>query len=293
LLWLDDIIMADHRKHHHNKEEHKKEADDDVITRRVILRESGDFDMENIRYLTLGGRLVRDVSVVGACLNLVELNLSANLIADVSSLGKLTCLQVLDLRSNRISNIEPLSSLEKLEKLNLAGNLLATGRQLTCLSQLSELKSLTLDDGDKLSNPICKLDAYPQLVIGNLNKIIDFDGMRIRGVGSKFYRMCTDVINASSPTAALNGENGDCENKDFDQLAMSLNNNNISGGGGGGGGGNSSWFQSSDFSHVTSSSSSYDVVVGEATRKFERLLNESRKLLARCHANKCADVIIS
>ena len=71
----------------------------------MILRESGDFDMENIRYLTLGGRLVRDVSVVGACLNLVELNLSANLIADATSLGKLTCLQVLDLRSNRISNI--------------------------------------------------------------------------------------------------------------------------------------------------------------------------------------------
>ena len=98
-------------------------------------------ELKGITALSAPERRISDLTVLGYCVNLTNLDLSRNYrISDISPLASLTKLTGLDLSANRISDVSPLASLTNLTGLGLAYN------RISDISPLASLTGLTILD---------------------------------------------------------------------------------------------------------------------------------------------------
>ena len=93
----------------------------------------------NLKFLSLSGNNISDVSALSGLPQLNSLSLNDNNISDISTLSELTELNTLNLINNNISDVSALSGLTKLEWLRLRGNNISDISTLSELPQLAEL----------------------------------------------------------------------------------------------------------------------------------------------------------
>jgi len=128
------------------------------------------------------------------CTSLTDLDISCNKITDVSPLSGLDQLVSLNLASNLITNIDCFRNLTSLEQLKLEGNKITS---IKCLGNLKQLSKIRLSDHlVRLTNPICSDKLYPHNIINTLQQIIEIDGLRVRGKGSDFFKLCNRNVNS-------------------------------------------------------------------------------------------------
>ena len=92
-----------------------------------------------LKYLSLSGNNISDVSALSGLTKLNRLYLSNNNISDISTLSGLIKLNTLNLSDNNISDVSALSGLTNLRWLWLRGNQISDVSALSGLTQLTEL----------------------------------------------------------------------------------------------------------------------------------------------------------
>jgi Leucine-rich repeat (LRR) protein len=75
------------------------------ITSDLIKRETGEFDIEIAKWLSLPGRSIGKIEGLGSCICLLTLDLSHNNIGEIVGLEALAALQRLNLSHNSISRL--------------------------------------------------------------------------------------------------------------------------------------------------------------------------------------------
>ena len=89
--------------------------------------------------LTLSGKGIKDISIIGECRNLKILDLSGNEISDLRPLMELSCLEQLCISNNTVSDLRPLIGLPTLNVLEAADNLIIETMSVGAMSGLREL----------------------------------------------------------------------------------------------------------------------------------------------------------
>ena len=142
--------------------------------------------MQELRYLTAGGKGITDIRGLEFAQNLVELHLGdeGNYVTDLSPLATLTALTYLNVGGNQVADIRPLANLTNLTGLSLWNNQVtdvAPLRSLTALTYLnladnyvSDLgplaKLISLDELDLFDNEV--KDLAPLSGLRDLNHLI-------------------------------------------------------------------------------------------------------------------------
>jgi hypothetical protein len=121
-------------------------------------------NLRNLRYLSLDGNSISDISALSGLANLTGLNLSSNSISDLGPLSGLTSLTSLSLGYNSISDLGPLSGLTNLPYVNLGHNSIS---DISALSGLTGLTSLHLDNNS--ISDISPLSGLTSLIYLNLD----------------------------------------------------------------------------------------------------------------------------
>ena len=128
-------------------------------------------DMQQLKFLDLGGMGIRSLSGLEAAVNLIELRLDGNSISSIAPLADLTNLRILSIVGSDISDLTPLTNLTELEILDLRKNKIS---DISPIAALIQLKNLFIG-GNEISDvsPIANLT---QLKWGDLrhNDISDF-----------------------------------------------------------------------------------------------------------------------
>ena len=104
-------------------------------------------ELKGITSLSAPEKRISDLTVLGYCVNLTNLDLSRNYrISDISPLANLTKLTGLDLSANRISDVSPLASLTRLTILDLTRNQISNIEPLVANSGLADGDTVNLED---------------------------------------------------------------------------------------------------------------------------------------------------
>ena len=137
--------------------------------------------LPNLKELTISGCALTDITPLGGCTGLTNLDLSDNVISDISALSSLTELVRVDLGGNAVSAISALAAASGLEWLDLSGNqvssltplrgktalqeLRASGNLIADLSPLAECPALTVVDvSDNAVTDLTPLAGLTELV---------------------------------------------------------------------------------------------------------------------------------
>ena len=118
-----------------------------VLTEAMIVQKTKVTDISEVKFLTLWGQQLTDVSIIEKMPNLEAITLSVN----------------------KIETLKPFAKCKKLKELLLRNNNISDFIELTYLADLPELRTLWLSD-----NPIAKEDNYRIRVLQilpNLHKI--------------------------------------------------------------------------------------------------------------------------
>lgn len=162
------------------------------ISKYEILRQMRDFDLLSLSRVQLRAGGFHDIGDVIKCVNIVHLDLSLNQLRSADVISALQLLEVINLHGNQLTNIDVMTSLPRLRDLNVSGNLI---NDVACLKDVMTLQKLILrSHDDQITNPVCLSGKYPSDVIDMLPQLSDFDGVRVRGVGSQFHLLCCHVI---------------------------------------------------------------------------------------------------
>ena len=146
----------------------------------VIKARSGEYDLEQVRFLRLEALRLTSLDDLSRCSSLIELSLSNNELVDVQLLGKLTLLERLDLSFNKLRKIDTLGALTRLRYLDLRSNLIQSAEDIKCLSSISTLQILFLQassGGD--SNPLSSSPSYRNQVYYSLPQLNILDGAHV------------------------------------------------------------------------------------------------------------------
>lgn len=146
----------------------------------VIKARSGEYDLEQVRFLRLEGLRLTCLDDLSRCSSMIELSLSNNELVDVQLLGKLTLLERLDLSFNKLRRIDHLGALTRLRFLDLRSNLIQSVEDVKCLSGLSTLQALFLQasNGDD-PNPVCASPSYRNQLFYSLPQLNILDGAHV------------------------------------------------------------------------------------------------------------------
>lgn len=144
------------------------------VLRDKIGKELGEIyksDLEDISKLTAGHEGVSDLTGLGYCVNLVELQLYYNDIQDLEPLSNLDSLRILTLGDNNITDLKPLKDLDNLTELTIKRNPITDLSPLARLNNLEELYASSLD------------------ISGDINFVRDLQNLRViylreNGIGS-------------------------------------------------------------------------------------------------------------
>ena len=128
-------------------------------------------DMQQLKFLDVGGIGIRSLSGLEAAVNLIELRLDGNSISSIGPLASLTNLRLLSIGGADISDLTPLTNLTELETLILPHNEISDISPLTGLTQLKHLHL-----GNNKISDVSPLANLTQLKWGDLrnNDISDF-----------------------------------------------------------------------------------------------------------------------
>ncbi|XP_058504235.1 leucine-rich repeat and coiled-coil domain-containing protein 1 isoform X1 [Solea solea] len=135
----------------------------------------------HLRHLDLSSNCISNIEGLSSLAALRTLNLSCNLITKVEGLNGLVNLTRLNLSYNRINNLTGLLYLNgteyKLKHLSLHSNHLdCIDHLLQCLLGLQSLREVTLSQ-DGRGNPVCRSQAYWEIVMQSLPQISVLDGL--------------------------------------------------------------------------------------------------------------------
>lgn len=100
-------------------------------------------EMATLRELHAVSMKIKNLTGLGAAVNLESLDLSNNLVSDLSPIAGLTELHYIGLEENTISDLSPLEGLTNMEELHLGNNLI---RDLSPLEGLINLRGISLHD---------------------------------------------------------------------------------------------------------------------------------------------------
>lgn len=146
----------------------------------VIRARSGEYELEQVRFLRLEGLRLTRLDDLSRCTQLVELSLAHNELAEVQLIGKLTLLERLDLSFNQLRRIDPLGALSRLRHLDLRSNLIQSIEDLKILSGISTLQALFLqapNGGDQ--NPACASPSYRNQLFFAIPQLNILDGAHV------------------------------------------------------------------------------------------------------------------
>ena len=152
-----------------------------ICTEDGIRRASGEYDLEQVRRLSLPLQRLNAFGPISSCTNLIHLSLRNNAFVSLEGIQSLVSLERLDLSHNALTTtLDALRPLSRLKYLDLRANLLATLDSLTPLSHISSLETLFLQSRVKEDqNPLCQLPAYSAAVFRLLPSLNMLDGMHI------------------------------------------------------------------------------------------------------------------
>jgi hypothetical protein len=152
----------------------------------VIKARSGEYDLEQVRYLSLERLSLSSLDLSDAvcrCTGLVELSLARNcLTADVSVIGRLQGLRRLDLSYNQLRSVDGLDLLPQLEWLDLRANAVASLDGIVCLAKIDSLHTLFLQaptPSAEDQNPLCQYPAYSNSVFRSIPQLNVLDGTHL------------------------------------------------------------------------------------------------------------------
>jgi len=145
----------------------------------------------SLRILDMSYNVIRDMTPVQFCPNLVELYLAQNKIKQISGLKNLSNLRKLDLGANRISVMEPneISTLTNLEELWLGKNKI---KKIQGLEKLTKLLRLDIQSNRLtcVENLTSQIDTLEELYLSG-NGIKD-EGLSLSsGINQQFKRLNT------------------------------------------------------------------------------------------------------
>lgn len=147
------------------------------ISEVMILRSSGEYDLEVVVNLKLEKLRIRTITNLDKCSSLIDLSLANNEIMSLSGLDTLVNLRRLNLSFNRIRRLDGLDLVSALEWLNLKANSISNIDEISVLSKNPRLTSLFLrdpDGGD--SNSVCDHPAYKTIIMRTLPNLQLLDG---------------------------------------------------------------------------------------------------------------------
>jgi hypothetical protein len=123
--------------------------------------------LKHLQNANLANNLIRSVSGIEKCTELVDLSLESNRLISLNGLQKMTQLQALELGHNRVHSLSPLKHFVSLQRLSIEGN------EVTSLAELSELKNLMElyagNNAVKNLKEIQHLKHLPKLIILDLS----------------------------------------------------------------------------------------------------------------------------
>lgn len=146
----------------------------------LIRKVSGEYDLEQVRYLLLEQQGIDSLQNITLCINLVQLNLSRNKLGSIAGLQVLLLIERLDLSHNQLRRIEELESLTRLHWLDLRDNNISYIDDVSCLARVPALHALFLQApaGDD-QNPVCQYPAYANNVFRTLPQLNILDGTHL------------------------------------------------------------------------------------------------------------------
>ena len=98
-------------------------------------------EMATLRELRAEGMEIKNLTGLGAAVNLEDLTLTNNLVSDLSPITRLTKLRHIGLEENQVANLSPLKGLTNMEELHLGNNLIT---DLSPLEGLINLRGISL-----------------------------------------------------------------------------------------------------------------------------------------------------
>ncbi len=129
----------------------------------------------NLRYLSIGGNDVSDISPLKNLINLTELDIWGNDVSDISPLKNLIHLTDLSIHVNQVSDISPLKNLIKLTRLDIWENDVS---DISLLKNLIHLTRLSISHNDVSDiSPLKNLINLTELSIGG-NDVSDISPLK-------------------------------------------------------------------------------------------------------------------
>ncbi|KAG8343676.1 hypothetical protein TRVL_05490 [Trypanosoma vivax] len=165
---------------------------DGILTEVDILRASRQYDVEQVRQLTLHNFKLHGLgNAFVRCRSLVRLDISRNNLESLIGVSALTgSLQYLNAAENRLTDLSDVSVCKLLEVVLLEGNELSSEAALEPLRALPSLRRLVFRrelpiDGTSevllLDNPLCaNEEVYKQIVARYFASVLSVDGRHFR-----------------------------------------------------------------------------------------------------------------
>lgn len=168
---------------------------------------------EELRFLTMGGNQIADLTPLSGLTKLVSLRVDGNQISDLSPLSSLTGLTSIRIQHNQVSNLSPLAGMADLNVLWMSGNQVS---DISPLGNTAALWSFEADDNQIVDvSPLSNHTSMWSLRLSN-NQITNVDGLINMTELGRLYLMDNQI----SDITALGGMS--------DLRRLHLSGNNIS-----------------------------------------------------------------